>query len=137
MFPFSLSLTSLTAVRSGIGLSVSRSPSFFSPENMLEAVNYFGTTSRDYGQPAPRKWIYHPQMRIATLKKKIALMFIPKRDRLSHDEGYSALLQLGWPPEIITLKMCDKAKQGVMKPYAGIQSWINYKSEWEWAEGSR
>src|SRR5271156_3037955 len=70
-------------------------------------------------------WSYHPRMRIATLKKKIALVFVPKQDRLSRDEGFSALVQLGWPPEIITLKMCDKAKEGVMKPYAGIQSWIN------------
>jgi hypothetical protein len=76
-------------------------------------------------------------MRLATLKRKLALVFVPKRKRLPLDEGYSALVQLGWPPEIITYKMCDKAKQGVMKPYAGIQSWINYKSEWEWADGSR
>jgi hypothetical protein len=74
-------------------------------------------------------------MRIATLKRNLALMFIPKRKRLPLDKGYSALVQLGWPPEIITPKMCDKAKQGVMKPYTGIQSWINYKSEWEWADG--
>ena len=76
-------------------------------------------------------------MRIATVKNKIALVFVPKRDRLARDEGYSSLVQLGWPPEIITLNMCVKAKQGVMKPYTGIQSWVNYKTEWEWAEGSR
>ncbi len=76
-------------------------------------------------------------MTIATLKKKFALMFVPKRNRLPLEEGYSALVQLGWPPEIITHRMCDKAKEGVMKPYAGIQSWISYKSEWEWADGSR
>ncbi len=76
-------------------------------------------------------------MRLATLKKKIALVFVPKRNRLPFDDGYVALVQLGWPPEIITHKMCAKAKEGVMKPYHGIQSWINYKSEWEWADGSR
>jgi hypothetical protein len=76
-------------------------------------------------------------MRIATLIPQFAMVFVPKRDRLRLSDGYSKLVQLGWPPEIITQKMCAKAKEGVMKPYSGIQSWINYKSEWEWADGSR
>ena len=76
-------------------------------------------------------------MRIATLKEKLTLMFVPKRNCLPKNEGYSALVRLGWPPEIITQKVCDKPKEGVMKPYAGIQSWISYKSEWEWADGGR
>jgi hypothetical protein len=76
-------------------------------------------------------------MRIATLKKKLALMFVPKRNRLTLDDGYSKLVQLGWPPEIITHKMCCKAREGLMKPYTGIQSWVNYKSDWEWAGGGR
>jgi hypothetical protein len=76
-------------------------------------------------------------MTIATLKKKLSLVFVPKRSRLSLDDGYATLIQLGWPPEIITQKMCSKAREGLMKPYTGVQSWINYKSDWEWAGGSR
>ena len=73
-------------------------------------------------------------MKIATVIKRLTLLLVPRQKRLSLREGYSVLVDLGWPTRIITCGMCDKAEAGVMRRYVGIQSWIAYKQEWEWAE---
>ena len=75
-------------------------------------------------------------MKIAIVIKRLRLLFVPKRERLVFREGYSVLIDLGWPTSILTDKMCDKAEAGAMRRYVGIQSWIAYKEEWEWAESS-
>jgi len=75
-------------------------------------------------------------MTIAPVIKRLTLMLAPKGKRLTLREGYSTLVSLGWPTRIITYAMCDKAEAGVMRRYVGIQSWIAYKEEWEWAEST-
>jgi hypothetical protein len=59
-------------------------------------------------------------------------MLVSREKRLTLRDGYYTLVSLGWPSEIITNKMCDKAMAGVMRRYMGVQSWIAYKQEWEW-----
>jgi len=39
-------------------------------------------------------------------------MWVPRKTRLTLRKGYSTLVNLGWPTEIITWKMCDKAEAG-------------------------
>ncbi len=75
-------------------------------------------------------------MKIATAIKRLTLLLVPNQKRLPLREGYSVLVNLGWPTRIITCSMCDKAEAGVMQRYVGIQSWIAYKQEWEWAEST-
>jgi hypothetical protein len=75
-------------------------------------------------------------MKIATVIKRLTLLLVPRQKRLPLREGYSTLVNLGWPTRIITCNMCDKAEAGVMRRYVGIQSWIAYKQEWEWAEST-
>jgi hypothetical protein len=73
-------------------------------------------------------------MKIAPVIKRLTLLLVPREKRFPLSEGYSTLVSLGWPIQIITCKMCDKADAGVMRRYVGVQSWIAYKQEWEWAE---
>lgn len=75
-------------------------------------------------------------MKIAIVIRRLILMLVPRKKRLPLSEGYSVLVNLGWPTRIITGKMCDKAEAGVMRRYVGVQSWIAYKEEWEWAESA-
>jgi hypothetical protein len=75
-------------------------------------------------------------MKIAPVIKRLTLMLVWREKRLTRRKGYSTLVSLGWPIQIITHKMCDKAEAGVMRRYVGIQSWIAYKQEWEWAESA-
>ena len=75
-------------------------------------------------------------MRVAVAIKRLTLLLVPRQKRLPLREGYSTLVNLGWPARIITSKMCDKAEAGVMRRYVGVQSWIAYKEEWEWAESA-
>ena len=63
-------------------------------------------------------------------------MLVPREKRLTLREGYSTLVSLGWPTQIIPFKMCDQAEAGVMRRYMRVQSWIAYKEEWEWAEST-
>jgi hypothetical protein len=73
-------------------------------------------------------------MKIAFVIKRLTLLMVPKQKRLRSREGYSVLVNLGWPPGIITSNMCEKAESGVMGRYVGVQSWIAYKEKWEWSE---
>jgi hypothetical protein len=75
-------------------------------------------------------------MKIAAAINRLTLMLVPKDKRITLRDGYYTLVSLGWPTEIITNKMCDKAVAGVMRRYMGVQSWIAYKQEWEWAEST-
>jgi hypothetical protein len=72
-------------------------------------------------------------MKMPIVFKKLTLMLVSKQNRLTLRDGYSELVDLGWPTRIITLRMCDRAEEGVMMRYEGIQSWIAYKEEWEWS----
>ncbi len=71
-------------------------------------------------------------MKIAIVIKRLTWFLVPKQKRLALREGYSVLVDLGWPASIITAKMCDKAEAGVMQRYVGIQSWTAYKEDWEY-----
>ena len=75
-------------------------------------------------------------MNIAPVIKKTDLDVSSEGKRLTLREGYSTLVSLGWPTQIIPFKMCDQAEADVMRRYMRVQSWIAYKEEWEWAEST-
>jgi hypothetical protein len=44
--------------------------------------------------------------------------------------GFSALLDLGWPSNYIDAKMCSRANEGLVPPYVGHFTLLDYQKRW-------
>ena len=76
--------------------------------------------------------MYVSAMSIADFEQLLTLMPMPKEERSVLREGYLKLLALGWPTHYINLRMCERAHEGLVRPYEGYFSWIAYRGEWAW-----
>jgi hypothetical protein len=69
-------------------------------------------------------------MSIADFEQFLTTQPSAKQERSVLREGYTTLLQLGWPTSYIDWKMCERACEGQVPRYQGIGSWAEYKKRW-------
>jgi predicted N-acyltransferase len=76
-------------------------------------------------------------MSIADFEQLLTLTLVPIEERQILRDGYTTLLRLGWPPNFINCRMCERAYAGLVPRYVDISSWDAYKREWAWADNKR
>jgi hypothetical protein len=76
-------------------------------------------------------------MRSSNTEHLLTLAVVLTEERPLPRDGYTALLRLGWPTNLIDRHMCERAFAGLVPRYAGKESWTAYKREWASADSKR